>query len=494
MTALGAEPLEAALTWVYWSPCACGRKHAAVYCRQSLDKDGSGLAVARQREACEAIAKARGWHVIAVYVDNDMSGYSAKVRRPGYETVMTLMRDRKVDAVIAWAVDRLTRKMSDLETIITTATEAGVIIMTASGDLDLSTDTGRMVARILGSVATGEVERKSTRQKLAAAQAAKAGKRWTGSQRPFGWSADDYTVPVEDEARAIAEGCRLILSGGSVSGVVRTWEGMGVRPAQGERWTRQSVRAILTNPAIAGLRRYRGEIVGRGGWGGIVPEETFTAVQSILSDPGRKVPRGVRSLLGGLAVCRCGNRVIHTHAQQGHGVYRCEHATRDRANGPHVSIKSDPIDEYVTNVIAETMTEPDAAALFAKDHSADLAKLRDESAAIRRNMEQAAGDMAVGILPRAAYLAALERATARLNQIDAMVTEASRESVVAELISSHDVRATWDGLDLSRKRAIIGALMQITLKPAGRGRRVSVWDVDEELVSIRWHGLDRLGG
>lgn len=422
--------------------------------------------------------------MIGVYVDNDMSGYSSKVKRPGYEAVMDLVRGRKVNAVIAYAVDRLTRRMADLESIITDATEAGVVIVTANGDLDLSTDTGRMVARILGSVATGEVERKSTRQKLAAAQAAKAGKRWTGSQRPFGWSADDYTVPVPAEAEAIREGCTLILAGGTVSGVVRTWTAAGVRPAQGEKWTRQSVRAILTNPAIAGLRRYRGEIVGRGGWEGIVPEETFTAVQSILSDPGRKVPRGVRSLLGGLAVCRCGNRVIHTRAQQGHGVYRCDHATRDRANGPHVSIRSDLIDDYITDVIAETMTQPDAAVMFAKDNSADLAKLREESAAIRRNMEQAAGDMAVGILPRAAYLAAMERASVRLTKIDAMVTEASRESVVAELIISDDVRLTWDSLDMSRRRAIIRSLMPVvTLVPAGRGARRP--DL-EKTVLITW--------
>jgi site-specific DNA recombinase len=456
---------------------------AVIYCRQSKDTEGNGLAVARQREACEAIARARGWDVVAVFTDNDMSGYSSKVKRPGFETVMSMVRERRTDAVIAWAVDRLTRRMADLESIITDATEAGVVIVTANGDLDLSTDTGRMIARILGSVATGEVERKSTRQKLAAAQAAKAGKRWTGSQRPFGWSADNYSVPVEDEARAIAEGCRLILAGGTVSGVVRTWESMGVRPAQGEKWTRQSIRAILTNPAIAGLRRYRGEIVGRGGWQGIVTEETFTAVQSILSDPGRQVPRGVRSLLGGLAVCRCGNRVIHTHAQQGHGVYRCDHASRDRANGPHVSVKSEMIDTYITDIIAHTMTQPDAAALFAKDNSTDLAKLRDESAAIRRNMEQAAGDMAVGILPRAAYLAAMERATTRLDEIDAMITEASRESVVAELITSDDVRATWDGLDISRKRAIIRSLMSITLMPAGRGARRP--DL-EKTVLITW--------
>ena len=467
---------------------------AVIYCRQSKDTEGNGLAIARQLEACEALAKARGWDIIRpagrpCFADNDISGYSGK-KRPDFDAMMAMVRERRTDAVISYALDRITRRVADLETIITDATKAGVTIVTVTGDLDLSTDTGRTVARILGSVAQGEVERKSTRQKLAAAQAAKAGKRWTGSQRPFGWSADDYSVPVESEAEAIREACRLVLAGGTVSGVARTWTEAGVRPAQApfgplvrNPWTRQSIRAVLTNPAIAGLRRYKGEIVGREGWRGIVSEETFTAVNSILADPSRKVPRGVRSLLGGLAACRCGNRVIHTHAQQGHGVYRCEHATRDRANGPHVSIRSDPIDDYIRDVIAETMTQPDAAVMFAEDNSADLAKLREESAAIRRNMEQAAGDMAVGILPRAAYLAAMERASARLNEIDAMVTEASRESVVAELIISDDVRATWDSLDLSRRRAIIRSLMSVTLVPAGRGARRP--DLTEK-VRITW--------
>ena len=93
--------------------------------------------------------------MIGVYVDNCMRRYSSKVKRPGYEAVMDLVRGRKVNAVIAYAVDRLTGRMADLESIITDATEAGVVIVTANGDLDLSTDTGRMVARILGSVATG---------------------------------------------------------------------------------------------------------------------------------------------------------------------------------------------------------------------------------------------------------------------------------------------------------------------------------------------------
>jgi hypothetical protein len=408
---------------------------------------------------------------------------------------MTMVCERRTDAVIAWAVDRLTRRMADLESIITDATKAGVVIVTANGDLDLSTDTGRMVARILGSVATAEVERKGSRQRLANQQKARQGQRWRSSQRPFGWSKDDYAVPVPEEAEAIREACRLILAGASLSGVIRTWTAMGVRPAQGERWTRQSARAILLNPAIAGLRSYKGEIIGRGDWGdtdgdggfgAIVREEVWTAVRSVLTDPQRQVPRGTRSLLGGIGTCRCGNKVTHTHAQQGHGKYACQHSSRVQDGKPHVSIKSSVIDEHVVNVLISTMQLPDAAEIFAAAKSAvDVQALRDEAQAIRRNLETYAKDAALSRISRGEYLAMRDAGHARLTEIGQAVTEASREHVAAELVCADDMRATWDGLDISRKRAIIRALMRITLTPAGKGRRVSVTDADQ-VVSIGW--------
>lgn len=441
---------------------------AIIYVRQSKDREEG---IADQIAKCRALIQARGWtEVHAPFTDNDVSASNGK-RRPDYERAMTMVRNRQTDVVVVSVMDRLYRKVTELEGIIPVMEDAGVSVATVSGEYDLSTDSGRLVARILASVAQGEMETKARRQRDAAAVAAKAGRRWRGSQRPFGWSADDFTVPVESEAEAIREACRLILAGGTISGVVRTWTAMGVKPAQGERWTRQSVRAILTNPALYGARRYRGEVVGRGGWQGIVSEETFTAVNSVLADPSRKPPRGVKSLLGGLARCRCGNRVIHSHAQQGHGVYRCEHV--NRGEGPHVSIKSELADAYVTEVIVDRMSWRDAVTIFASDNPAvDVQALRDESAAIRRNLDTLAADMAVGLISRSAMLAATERANTRLAEIDQTVTEGSREHVASELLTAEDVRGTWKRLDISRQRAIIKSLITVTLNPVGRGCRL----------------------
>jgi site-specific DNA recombinase len=106
----------------------------------------------------------------------------------------------------------------------------------------------------------------------------------------------------------VVEACQALLGGGTLSGIMREWAGAGLRPAQSKtgRWSRTSVRTILLNPRIAGLSAYRGEIVGQGQWEPLVGEETWRAVRGILEDPARKPPRGVRTLLGGLALCPCG--------------------------------------------------------------------------------------------------------------------------------------------------------------------------------------------
>ncbi len=107
----------------------------------------------------------------------------------------------------------------------------------------------------------------------------------------------------------MAEACVALLGGGTISGIRREWIKLGLKPSQQAQrgtteWNRTSIRMILLNPRIAGLSACHGEIVGQGDWEPLVPEETWRAGRGILDDPTRKPPRGVRTLLGGLGLCR----------------------------------------------------------------------------------------------------------------------------------------------------------------------------------------------
>src|SRR3954466_12106600 len=121
---------------------------AVIYCRQSLDRSSEGLAVTRQREDAEALCRERGWTVLDVVTDNDVSA-STHRPRPGFVRVLDLVERRATDVVVCWHVDRLVRKrlvrkLADLETVIERCERSGVRLATVSGDLDLSTDAGRL--------------------------------------------------------------------------------------------------------------------------------------------------------------------------------------------------------------------------------------------------------------------------------------------------------------------------------------------------------------
>ena len=466
---------------------------AAIYTRQSLDRDGSGLAIARQLAEDEALCAARGWEIVARESDNDMSGFSGKVR-PGYERVIRLMKARQVDVVVVWAVDRLTRRLADLSGLIDLCEQTGVRIATVSGDLDLSTPAGRLLARILGSVAQGEVETKAARQRLANRQSAEAGKARKGMPRPFGWQADRIALEPA-EAAAVREACGMLLAGGTVSAVIRDWNARGVYPRQRPRghpfgpvnftgWSRTSVREILGNPRNAGIVVYRGTELSRGEWEPVVPEQTWRAVLDVLAANAEGRAPSARTMLGMLARCRCGAPVTGTWSGDGRRpAYRCHHRAPDRGPGPHVFVRRDLVDEWAGRLVVERLSRPDAASLIEAPAGVDAAALRDEAEAVRKRLGRLGPLFAAGMISEGDLTGGRAQGEARLAEIGAVLAEAGRESVLARLVAARDVAAEWEALDVSLKRAAVGALMTVTLVPPGRGAHT--WDPDR-VVRVEW--------
>ena len=208
-------------------------------------------------------------------------------------------------------------------------------------------------------------------------------------------------------------------------------------------------------------------------------------MRGILEDPSRKPPRGVRTLLGGLAVCPCGSVVTGMPSHTGQHIYRCAFATRNRAYpGPHVARQAVPVEEFVTRLVVARLSRADAADLVADSEGGpDVAALREEAAAIRRNLEEMAADRALGLITRPQLLAATERANIRLDEIGTELEHAARENVLAPLIAAQNAAELWETLDISRQRAVIKTLMSVTLHSPGRGARRPF---DPATVTVAW--------
>ena len=89
---------------------------AAIYLRQSEDRNGNMLAVDRQRQDCEKLCAQKGW-TTTEYMDNDTSATSGK-SRPAYQAMLADIRVGAIDAVVAWDLDRLYRQPRELEDLI----------------------------------------------------------------------------------------------------------------------------------------------------------------------------------------------------------------------------------------------------------------------------------------------------------------------------------------------------------------------------------------
>jgi site-specific DNA recombinase len=450
---------------------------AVVYLRQSLDRTGTGAAVERQRIDCEKLCADRGWEIVRRYVDNDTSASSTKAR-PQYQALLAALERGEAEVVVAWHVDRLTRKLTELEELIVLAERTGVRIATATGDVDLSTDSGRLVGRILASVARGEVERKGARQRRAQQQAAQAGKP-AGGRRAFGYSADSMSINPA-EAELVREAYRAVLEGASLSSIAADWNRVGVTTTAGNAWTHSTVRQVVANPRNAARRTYRGEVVGPAQWPALVDDDTFDAAHALLRLPERRTTTGTARLylLPGLAHCHCGGKVTTGRTQHGVRTYRC------KVLKGHMSRAAQPIDDLVVDVVLERLSRPDATELLHDVDRPDLPLYREKAHAIRERLNDLATALAEGVLSLHAVRDASERLRGQLKEVEAQMASLEASDVLGPLVAATDLAATWESLPLSRQRAVIDTLMTVTLLKPLRGRQA----FDPTSVRIDWKG------
>jgi DNA invertase Pin-like site-specific DNA recombinase len=452
---------------------------AAVYLRQSKDTNGTGLAVARQREDCLKLCTERGW-TPCEYIDNDVSASTGR-KRPAYELMLTDIAAGNLDAVVAWDLDRLHRRPIELEHFMELADRHRLALATVSGDTDLSTDNGRLFARIKGAVAKAEVERKSARQKRQGLQAAQLGVPRKGP-RPFGYEPDAVTIR-ESEARALRQAYTALLAGSSLLSISRELEKAGFKASSGKPYNHATLRTMLRNPRYAGLRGYttKGtdgrqttEIIGQAQWPGIVDEDTYRAACAILADKGRRTNHVGAAriwLLSGLALCgRCDDgttvRINYRGRPNADGkdvaVYRCRTYS-------HLSRAADWCDWRVTERVLARLSRDDARELLIDDDREDLAALRAEESTARLRLDQLAEEYGNSDMTLREWQLAREPLKARLADIEARMAHVDRAPILTDLVSAQDVRKVWQGIGLDRQRAVIDLLYTVTLMPRPAG-------------------------
>lgn len=471
---------------------------AAVYLRLSKETEASS-SIERQRLACLRLAESRGWDVVLVEEDVDVSASKRRLDRPGLDRVRAAYGS--LDVVIYWKTDRLARSLLDFANLMEEAERHDVALVSATEPLDLSSPMGRAMGQVVAIFAELEARTMGLRQVSTIAHLRETG-RSTGGLLPY-WlrrvpnpDGPGYVDDHDPErAPVVLEAVERALAGESLLAIARDFTARGLPTIRGGRaWSPDTLGGLLRNPALRGYVVHRGQVV-RGPDGlprvsrpPLVDGRTWQALQTELDR--RRQPKERRwaseTLLGGLATCAHCRSPLYARSQRGrHGLllsYACSSRSIGRAC-PGCLVSRPRLDEYVSETflaavgplpvvrLVEEPVEADEAALEdVRAAMADLEADRYERGLFRGDQGAARFSDLYGRLE--ARLATLEKAT--------RLRAAPRMEETGETF-----RQAWDREEVAGRRALLSsALVDVMVRKGTPGRH----GLDPERVGLVWRG------
>ena len=382
----------------------------AIYTRKSteegLDKDFNSLDA--QREACAAYItsqKHEGWRALAtLYDDGGFSG--GRLERPAMQRLLTDIAERKIDVVVVYKVDRLTRSLADFAKIVEVFDAKSVSFVSVTQQFNTTTSMGRLTLNVLLSFAQFEREviAERVRDKITAS---KAKGMWMGGYAPLGYDIKDRKLIVnEDEAETVRHIFRRYVDLGAVRVLAIELEAQGLRSKRrtsetgratgGRPFSRGQLYNLLKSSLYRGIVRYKGNDYA-GQHEAIMTDDLWRPVQEQLVQ--NKAARtnltgyGHPSLLAGLLFDHRGDRLTPTHAVKGGRRYRYYVSAKllkgERGDRDGWRLPADTIEQSVVAAVTQFLADPLRV-------SNELARFGPDAKALGRLLDGAAR-LAAGI-------------------------------------------------------------------------------------------------
>lgn len=472
----------------------------AIYTRKStdegLDRDFNSLDA--QREAAESyVASQRheNWVLVADrYDDGGFTG--ANVNRPGLQRLLADVEAGKINVVVVYKYDRLSRSMLDFLQLLERLKRRGVSFVSVSQRFDTSTPVGEMTLNILLSFAQFErqIIAERTRDKV---RAARRRGRWTGGMPVLGYdperskSGDTQLVVNEDEADQVRAIFDLYLDQRSLISVVqelnhrgwrrKSWTTRDGKQRCGSAWDKNALQILLRNPLYAGLQRL-GDEVFPGDHSAIVTRRVWDQVQAILDGNRRSGGADYRNrtgaLLRGLLHCgACDRAMTHTWSRGRHRngkayrFYRCTKSIKEGASAcPTRSVSATKIEDIVVDQVRRVGADPE---LRRQTFESAIAQVAAERRGLKAEVKRLDRDLAAAKADLARHVRALAEATGAAAAALQDATAAAQERVTVIQARAAEVRGreaalasqVVDEADLGRALEEFAGLWEVLAQP-----------------------------
>lgn len=479
-----------------------------------------------QTEDCQGYTERRGGTYQYTYEEPDTSAFKQRrirqadgsfiyrVVRPVFDKMLEDLRrgrmddGRRLDGAIVYDIDRLTRDPRHLEDCIEVVVHYGRPIIDVTGSLDLLTDNGRTMARVIVATANKQSLDTSRRVTRKHAKMQQEGIP-AGGSRPFGWNDDKRTLRA-DEAELVRKAVERILEGAPPVAIAAEWIKDGVRTSRGNLWRKQTVVGMLRNPRLCGLRGHvvrevdpqtnresqfyevvlnakTGEPV-TGLWEPIVTRDQWDALMAIMGSrkQASRAKNTRKYLYSGVLRCGvegCGARMVGGPRRLGDVVehrYFCPCKSQGGCGG--VAITGELTDKFLTEAVLAKL-ELEAQRRDAQEPAQPWPKAQ-ELADVREQIAEWTQAWRNKQVKGARYFPMLADLEADETELDKQ-RAAWQERHAFATPAPAAIRAQWPGKTLAERRAYAQrVLVAVIVKPAGGKRRfnpdrlVPMW-VDE---------------
>ena len=473
------------------------KMRCAIYTRKSSEEglEQAFNSLDAQREACAAFVlsqKHEGWVVLpALYDDGGFSG--GTMDRPALQRLLSDIREGKVDVVVVYKIDRLTRSLFDFAKIVEAFDARGVSFVSITQQFNTTTSMGRLTLNVLLSFAQfeREVAGERIRDKIAASK--KKG-MWMGGLPSLGYDVQNRKLVVnEEEAGTVVHIFRRYVELRSVRALQAELDAAGIRskrriladgtPFGGQKLSRGALYLMLQN------RIYRGEITHKGNaypgeHPAIIEKELWDEVQAVLAE--NRVDRATGadakqpSLLAGLIFDESGERLTPSHAVKKGTRYRyyvsrslIVGTAKDKSTGRRIPAAN--LETLVITKLRSFLADEGALLNVIREEHVDGAaqsRLIARGVKIAKEIESLTPDRI-----RAMLMTLISRVDIRPDCVEISV----RRSRLVELLGSDSIElAMQQGTPDNEAKDVLTLTVRARLQRVGREMKMLVENTDDQ--------------
>lgn len=494
---------------------------ASILLRLSKQAGETNLSLAGMRADCVALAERTGFDVHEIHVDDGISG--AVRDRPGFVAWLDDGRTGKVDGLITYSGDRLTREGVNAAAMVLDVVEGknpttGAIVrtpirfLTADDGLDSSGDpTGfRFNFVIKAEVARAERERIVSRNRAAQRRLRGEEGRFRGGECPYGYRSvprerGGFTLEIDEtESGVVREAARRVIAGESLYAVALDFTARGVPTRRGGPWRIPTLQSMLTGPHSAGYVRHRGDVArSEDGlpvrwFDPVLDDATLDQLRGIIRAPSRK--RHARDVTASLSTASAGRKpkvsrllsnllrsaccdspvyAISASPSKPRALYR--QPLQGNSCGTQVGINAEPLEAHVeAEFLRRFGSMAEVRPVAAAEERADLAAVERAL----QDLGRAITAPNANVVEISAQIGSLHEQRARLASRPASAGPVRLEP------TGRTVADAWHDGTTQTRNVLLRSHLEgpILLAPVGRARSVRRLDVDR--VSIPWRGSD----